>query len=93
VPGQVVKTGWNRDGMKMLAMGVAPDHQASPTESRPDLGLEREKQTADWAAGAACSYDDWKRYLRVLKDQNTAETPTGTAGVEKWRPSMLCWKE
>lgn len=59
---------------------------APPTGDSDHPGLSRERQKAGLALEAS-SDDDW---IRGRPKCRSAETPTGTAGEEKSKPSMLC---
>ena len=66
-----------------------PGEQAAlgpPGGNSDHPGLSRERQKAD-SAMEASSGDDW---IRGRPKCRSAETPTGTAGEEKSKPSMLC---
>jgi hypothetical protein len=72
---------------------AASDAPSSPVASgRPlnPLDREPETQTADWATGPASSDDDYDWDSGMEASQNVAKTPTGAAGEEKLKPSMLC---
>lgn len=57
------------------------------------LDREPETQTADWAMGPASSGDDYDRDSEMEASRNVVKTPTGAAGEEKLKPSMLCKNE
>ena len=71
---------------------AAFDAASAPTASWMSLDRELETQTADWATEPASSGDDYDRGLGKEVSRNVAKTPTGAAGGEKLKPSMLCKK-
>lgn len=69
---------------------AAFDAVSALAESRKSLGREQETQTVGWATVLASSGDDYDQDSEMEASRNVARTPTGAAGEEKLKPSMLC---
>jgi hypothetical protein len=72
---------------------AAFDAVSALAESRKSLGREQETQTVGWATVLASSSDDYDQDSEMEASRNVARTPTGAAGEEKLKPSMLCKNE
>lgn len=72
---------------------AAFDVVSALAENRKSPGREQETQTVGWATVLASSSDDYDRDSGMEASRNVARTPTGAAGEEKLKPSMLCKNE